>query len=223
MNKKLIRKNNFGRIPSMDKLINYNEVMKLIPEGARVLDLGSGDGYLLEELIKKKNIIGTGVEINQDLAIESMQKGLPIIQGDIDEDLKQFQDKSFDYVILNQTLQSTVKPDYVLKEILRIGKKSIVSFPNFAYWRVRFYLLLKGKMPKSEMLPYEWYNTPNIHLLTINDFHEFCKARNIEILNSIYFTSGLKKSYRSNLIKANKHIANFFSSDAIFVIQEKNK
>ena len=136
---------------------------------------------------------------------------------------KEFQNEAYDYAILNQTLQSTVKPDYVLKEILRIGKKSIVSFPNFAYWRVRFYLLLKGKMPKSEMLPYEWYNTPNIHLLTINDFHEFCKCENIEILNSIYFTSGLKKSYRSNLIKANKHIANFFSSDAIFVIQEKNK
>ena len=197
----------------MDKLINYNEVMKLIPEGARVLDLGSGDGYLLEELIKKKNVIGTGVEINQDLAIESMQKGLPIIQGDIDEDLKQFQDKSFDYVILNQTLQSTKYPEMIIDEMLRVANKCIVSFPNFAYWRVRFYLFFKGKMPKSKQLPYEWYDTPNIHLLTICDFFEFCKKRDIKIEKSVYLT---REKLRSGFFI--KHIANFFSQEVVFVI-----
>ena len=104
--------------------------------------------------------------------------------------------------------------------MLRVGKKTLVSFPNFAHWKVRFYLLLKGKMPKSELLPYEWYNTPNIHLLTISDFFDFCTQHNIKIEKQIYFTNGLEKSKRNGLFRANKNIANFFSSDAIFVISK---
>ena len=165
----------------MGRTLNYKQITKLVEPNSRILDLGSGDGYLFKKLVDEKQVKGVGVEINQEEVIKAMEKGLPIIQGDIDEGLKQFPDKSFDYAILNQTLQSTDKPDYVLEEMLRVSKKAIVSFPNFGYWRVRCYLFFKGKMPKSKALPYEWYNTPNIHLNTIKDFFEFCKKRNIKI------------------------------------------
>ena len=150
--------------------LNYEIVTNIIPEGVRVLDLGCGDGTLFSKLINEKKIKGVGVEINQDEVIKALDKGVSVIQGDIDEGLKQFPDGSFDYAILNQTLQSTEKPDLVVDEMLRVAKKAVVSFPNFAYWKVRFYLFFKGKMPKSKALPYEWYNTPNIHLMTVNDF-----------------------------------------------------
>ena len=144
--------------------LNYEVVTDIIPENSRILDLGSGDGTLFSKLIKEKNVTGVGVEINKDEVIKALDKGVAVIQGDIDEGLKQFPDKSFDYAILNQTLQSTEKPDLVMDEMLRVAKKAVVSFPNFAYWKVRFYLLFKGKMPKSKALPYEWYNLSLIHI-----------------------------------------------------------
>jgi len=193
--------------------LNYSIITDMIEENAKVLDLGCGSGELLKMLIDKKNAKGKGIEINQDSVIASMEKGLSIIQGDIDEGLREFSDKEYDYVILNQTLQSTEKPDYVIEEMLRVGKKVVLSFPNFAYWRVRFYLFLTGKMPKSKVLPFEWYNTPNIHLLTINDFFEFTKKRNIKILESVYLTKA--KVRRGFLMRA---IKNFFSEEVIFVI-----
>ena len=147
--------------------------------------------------------------------LEALQKGLNIVQGDLDKGLEEFQDKSFDFAILNQTLQSTKNPEFVIYEMLRVAKKCIVSFPNFAYWKVRFYLFLKGKMPKSKVLPYEWYDTPNVHLLTISDFFEFCKKRNISIEKSVYLT---KRKSRSGFLIRN--IANFFSEEAIFVISK---
>lgn len=196
----------------MGRTLNYKQITKLVEPNSRILDLGSGDGYLFKKLVDEKNVKGVGVEINQEEVIKAMEKGLPIIQGDIDEGLRQFPDKSFDYAILNQTLQSTDKPDYVLEEMLRVSKKAIVSFPNFGYWRVRFYLFFKGKMPKSKALPYEWYNTPNIHLNTIKDFFEFCKIHNITILESIYLA---KKRARKRIIRA---VANLLSEEAIFVI-----
>lgn len=193
--------------------LNYSLITELIEEGSSVLDLGCGDGTLLRNLIDKKKVKGKGIEINQDNVIQSIQKGLSIIQGDIDEGLKDFSDKEWDYVVLNQTLQSTEKPDYVIDEMLRVGKKVVVSFPNFGYWRVRLYLLFNGKMPKSKMLPFEWFDTPNIHLLTINDFFEFCKKRNIKILQSIYTTRA--KKLRCNVKKL---FANIFAEEVIFVI-----
>ncbi len=195
------------------KQLNYEVVTGLIPEGARVLDLGCGDGTLFSKLVREKKITGVGVEINQDEVIKALDKGVSVIQGDIDEGLKQFPDGSFDYAILNQTLQSTEKPDLVVDEMLRVAKKAIVSFPNFAYWKVRFYLFFKGKMPKSKALPYEWYNTPNIHLMTVNDFFEFCKNRDIKILKSVYLT---KNKARSGILV--RAIANFFSEEVVFVI-----
>ncbi len=193
--------------------LNYEVVTDIIPENSRILDLGSGDGTLFSKLIKEKNVTGVGVEINKDEVIKALDKGVAVIQGDIDEGLKQFPDKSFDYAILNQTLQSTEKPDLVMDEMLRVAKKAVVSFPNFAYWKVRFYLLFKGKMPKSKALPYEWYNTPNIHLMTVNDFFEFCKKRNIKILKSVYLTHSKARS--GILIRTN---TNFFSEEVIFVV-----
>lgn len=193
--------------------LNYAVITELIEKNSKVLDLGCGDGTLLKMLTTKKSVKGVGVEINQDEVIKAIEKGLSIIQGDIDEGLRQFLDKSYDYVVLNQTLQSTEKPDYVIEEMLRVGKKVIVSFPNFAYWKVRFYLLFKGKMPKSKSLPYEWHDTPNIHLLTVNDFFEFCKKRNIKILSSIYLTK--QKARRNILIRT---ITNLLSEEVIFVI-----
>ncbi|MBR5303819.1 MAG: methionine biosynthesis protein MetW [Candidatus Gastranaerophilales bacterium] len=195
--------------------LNYKVVCDLIEKNSRVLDLGCGQGELLELLKTEKQVKGFGVEINQDSLLEALVKGLSVIQGDIDKGLDEFQDNMYDYAILNQTLQSTKYPEMIIDEMLRVAKKGIVSFPNFAYWRVRFYLFFKGRMPKSEQLPYEWYDTPNIHLLTIGDFFEFCKKRNIKIEKSVYLTRN--KSRSGFLIR---HIANFFSQEVVFVISK---
>ena len=154
--------------------LNYKKIIDIVKPNSSILDLGTGEGTLLKLLIDEKKCTGLGIEINQTAVIKSLEKGLSIIQGNLDEGLSMFEDKQFDYAILNQTLQSVQKPDFVIREMLRVAKKVIISFPNFAYYKVRFYLFFKGKMPKSKMLPYEWYNTPNIHLLTVEDFFEFC-------------------------------------------------
>ena len=193
--------------------LNYKVVCNLVEKNSNILDLGCANGELLEILKKEKNTKGLGVEINQDCVINALEKGLSVVQGDLDLGLSEFQDSSFDYAILNQTLQSTKNPEFVIYEMLRVAKKCIVSFPNFAYWKVRFYLFFKGKMPKSKMLPYEWYDTPNVHLLTIADFFEFCKKRNIKIENSVYLTRS--KTRKGFLMK---NIANFFCQEAVFVI-----
>ncbi len=194
---------------------NYDLIANLVETGSSVLDLGCGDGTLLRKLIDEKNVKGKGIEINQDNVIKSIHKGLSVIQGNIDEGLADFSDGEVDYVVLNQTLQSAQKPDYVINEMLRVGKYGIVSFPNFAYWRIRMYLLLKGKMPKSKMLPFEWYDTPNIHLLTVKDFFDYCEQRNIKITKSILTRRG--KVIRSNLKKV---FADIFAEEVIFVIQK---
>ena len=195
--------------------LNYKVVCDLVEKNSKVLDLGCGNGELLELLKKEKQIKGFGVEINQESLLEALVKGLSVIQGDIDKGLDEFKNNTYDYAILNQTLQSTKYPEMIIDEMLRVANKCIVSFPNFAYWRVRFYLFFKGKMPKSKQLPYEWYDTPNIHLLTISDFFEFCKKRNIKIEKSVYLTRN--KSRSGFLIK---NIANFFSEEVVFVISK---
>ena len=204
---------NYGETKGLH--LNYSIIAKMIEKNSKILDLGCGDGTLLK-MLKERGIKGNGIEINQKQVIQCLEKGLSVIQGDIDEGLREFSDKEYDYVILNQTLQSTEKPDYVIEEMLRVGKKVVVSFPNFAYWRVRFYLFFKGQMPKSKMLPFEWYNTPNIHLLTVNDFFEFCKKRDIKILESVYMT---KAKVRKGILM--RTIKNFFSEEVIFVISRR--
>lgn len=201
--------------PKLRLRLGYSIITDMIENGAKVLDLGCGNGNLLVKLIEEKKVNGIGIEINQNAAINAMEKGLSVIQGDIDEGLKGFQDNDYDWVILNQTLQSTEKPDFVIDEMLRVGKKAVVSFPNFAYWKVRFYLFFTGHMPKSKLLPFEWYNTPNIHLLTVNDFYEFCKKRDIKILKYIFMTNA---NVKNNFIT--KLFSNFFAEEVIFVISK---
>lgn len=193
--------------------VNYKSIVELVEENSKVLDLGSGDGSLLKMLKDIKNVSGKGIEINQNCVIESIQKGVSTIQGDIDEGLMQFSDKEYDYVILNSTLQSTEKPHFVIKEMLRVGKKVVVSFPNFGYWKVRFYLMFKGKMPISKRLPFKWYDTPNIHLLTINDFFEYAKQNDIKILKAMYFNNG--KQRKGIFVR---RISSLFAEEAIFVL-----
>ena len=195
--------------------LNYAIITENIEPGARVLDLGCGSGELLKMLVEKKHCTGSGIDINQQNVIKSIQKGLSVIQGDIDEGLREFSDNEYDYVILNQTLQSAEKPDFVIEEMLRAGKKAIVSFPNFGYWRVRFYLFFKGRMPKSKMLPFNWYDTPNIHLLTVRDFFDFCKERNIKITKSIYIKRG--KISKNPLTS---FLTNLLCEEAVFVIEK---
>ena len=194
--------------------VNYSVLTEFIEKGSRVLDLGCGEGGLLKMLIDKKHCSGSGIEIDQNNVISSIQKGLSVVQGDIDEGLKEFMDNEYDYVILNQTLQSTEKPDYVIEEMLRVGKKCVVSFPNFGYWRVRFYLFFKGRMPKSRMLPFCWYDTPNIHLLTVEDFFDFCKQRNINIKKQVYIKRGkISKNPFTGFL------TNLLCEEAVFVIE----
>lgn len=204
---------NYGK--SKGLRLNYSIITNIIDDGAKVLDLGCGDGTLLAMLIKEKGVNGLGIEIDQNAVISSLEKGLSIIQGDIDEGLKGFGDNEYDWVILNQTLQSTEKPDYVIQEMLRVGKRAVVSFPNFAYWKIRFYLFFTGHMPKSKILPFEWYDTPNIHLLTINDFYHFCKEHDIKILKSVYMT---KANVKTNFLT--RMFSNFFTEEVIFVISK---
>ncbi len=199
---------------SMGLHVNYEIICDHIEPEAKVLDLGCGSGELLKLLRDRKNACCRGVEINEDNVIKCIEKGLSVFQGDIDEGLKDYQDKSFDYVVLNQTLQCVHKPDYAIHEMLRVGNKVVISFPNFGYWRVRFYLFFNGKMPKSNILPFEWYNTPNIHLLTIRDFKEFCRARQINILEEIYMN---KAKVKNDFI--HRSMPNFYAEEAIFIVQ----
>lgn len=191
--------------------LNYSIITNMIEKGSDVLDLGCGDGTLLK-MLKNKGINARGIDINQDNIVKCLEKGLSVFQGDIDEGLHEYPDKSYDYVVLNQTLQSTEKPDYVMEEMLRVGKKIVVSFPNFAYWRVRFYLMFHGKMPKSNILPFEWYDTPNIHLLTIRDFYDFARKHGFTIEEKICMR---KAKVRSSFI--HKMFDNLFTEEVIFL------
>jgi len=190
-------------------------ISDLIKPESKVLDLGCGDGTLLNFLKKEKKINPYGVEISEKELERCIGKGLPVYHGDIDEGLIDYKKNSFDYVILSQTLQVTKKPYKVLKEMLRIGKRCIVSFPNFGYGAIRFYLLFKGKMPRVEYLPYNWYDSPNIHHLTIKDFYDFCEQNNISIIEKI-FLSFSKKKY--SYIKI---WPNLFAQYGIFLITKE--
>lgn len=192
--------------------LNYSIIADMIQKNASVLDLGCGYGTLME-MLDSKGVKVCGVEINQEKVIKTIEKGLSVIQGNIDEGLSEYPGKFYDYVILNQTLQSTYKPELVINEMLRVGEKVLVSFPNFGYWKIRFYLFFKGKMPKSSILPFEWYDTPNIHLLTVDDFFEFARKRNIKIEETIYMTKAKKTNKYLSVV-----FPNFFAEEVIFVI-----
>ena len=160
-------------------------ISNLVPADSSVLDLGCGSGELLYDLINRKNVRGQGIELDSDHVFECVARGVPVIHQDLDEGLKEYADCSFDYVILSQTLQQVQRPDLTLIEMLRVGRYGIVGLLNFGHWKVRNYLLIHGRMPKSRTLPYEWYNTPNIHLSTIRDFQLYCTQHQVKILKQI--------------------------------------
>ena len=192
----------------------YEEIVKLIDEKTRVLDLGCGNGDLLKMLMDRKDVYGLGIDISTNEILECIKRGVSVIQEDIDENLEKIKDNSYDYVILSETLQAVKRPDYVLKQMVRIGNRGIVSFPNFAHIKNRLEIFINGRMPKSKVLPFEWYNTPNIHLLTVKDFRCFCKDNDISILNEIFFTSeGSKRRFFGGL-------ENLLAEEAVFVIKK---
>lgn len=150
-------------------------IAEWVTPGSRVLDLGCGSGELLAYLKKQKQVRGSGIESSEAQVAECIEKGLQVLQGDINEEIRDYPDQSFDYVILSQTLQQVYQPQELLRELLRVGKQVIVSFPNFSHWSIRLQLLVNGYAPKNRQLPYDWYDTPNIRVITLADFRHFAQ------------------------------------------------
>ena len=189
-------------------------ISELIKNNEKVLDVGCGDGHLLQFLSKKKNAECRGIEIKQTGVNNCVRKGLSVIQGDANYDLLDYPDKTFSTVILSQTIQAMIFPEKVIENLIRIGTRAIISFPNFGYWRIRRDFLIKGKMPKNKILPYQWYDTPNIHLCSFRDFKDFCLINKITIEDYILLNeSGLR--IQKTLFP------NFFSSQVIFCVSKK--
>ena len=194
----------------------FQVIAELIEKEKKVLDVGCGDGTLMEFLKNNKKTNIRGLEISKSKVQECIAKGLTVIEGNAEKDLAQFPDKSFDYVVLSQTLQAFLNPELVINELLRVGKKAIVTIPNFGYWRIRLHLLLKGTMPITKTLPDEWYNTPNIHMCSIKDFFHFVKSREIKIFKSL----AINNQNASIINDSNLTIKNFFADLGIFLIEK---
>jgi methionine biosynthesis protein MetW len=199
-----------GKRPTKLRL-DYELIESLVPEGAKVLDLGCGDGQLLADLIEYRGCEGRGVEIDDEAVLECVNRGVAVYQGDMLEGMGFYRDQQFDVVILSQTLQQTMDPPKVIHEMLRVGKRAIISFPNFGHWWVRLQLLLGGRMPHNRLLPYHWYNTPNVHFCTIKDFREFCDRQNLLRVAEIFLSGGSRRISR--------FLANWRASIAIFQIE----
>ena len=192
----------------------FKIIADLLPKNSRVLDVGCGDGTLMEFLSKEKKIDVRGLELEEENVKICIKKGLSVIEGNAETELGQFPDKSFDYVVLSQTLQAFYNPESVLDHLLRIGKASVISIPNFGYWKVRTNLLFFGKMPITKSLPNKWYNTPNLHMCTIKDFYDFCKSKKIKLEKIL----GISKNKISKINLANLEYRNLFSEVGIFLI-----
>jgi methionine biosynthesis protein MetW len=192
----------------------FKIIANLLPNNSRVLDVGCGDGTLMEALINQKNIDARGMELDQNNVKKCISKGLSVIEGNAETELGQFPEKSFDFVILSQTLQAFYQPENVLDQLLRIGKNVIISIPNFGYWKVRASLLFFGRMPITKSLPNTWYNTPNLHMCTIKDLYEFCKTKKIKIDRII----GVNDNKISSINRINLEMKNLLCEVGIFSI-----
>jgi len=194
----------------------FKIIADLVEKNARVLDVGCGDGILMEFLKNNKKIDIRGIEISKKNVQTCIGKGLIVIEGDAEKDLIQFPNSSFDFVILSQTLQAFLNPEAVINELLRVGKKAIVTVPNFGFWKVRLHLLIKGTMPITKNLPDEWHNTPNIHMCTIKDFFNFCNDRQIKLYKSL----ALHNEETSPINNINLNVKNLSAELGIFLIEK---
>ena len=194
----------------------FKVISDLIEDNKKVLDVGCADGTLMQFLKKHKNINVRGLEISKEKVQECIAKGLTVIEGNAEKDLKQFPDKSFDYVVLSQTLQAFLSPEIVLDELLRVGKKAIVTIPNFGNWQVRLHLLFKGTMPITKSLPEQWHSTPNLHMCTIKDFVNFIKSKEIKMIKTL----ALNNNNVSNISNNNLGTKNLFADLGIFLIEK---
>ena len=194
----------------------FEIISQLIEKNTRVLDVGCGDGTLMKYLKDNKNIDSRGLEISKTKVQKCISKGLSIIEGNAEEDLKQFPNLSFDYVVLSQTLQAFYNPEKVINDLLRVANNAIVTIPNFGYWKVRLHLLFRGTMPITKNLPDEWYNTPNLHMCTIKDFFNFCSKKKIELYKSI----ALNGEKTSTINENNLYLKNLYSELGIFLIKK---
>jgi len=191
--------------------LDYELIESMIPDGAKVLDLGCGDGQLLADLIDQKGCTGRGIEMDEALVTECVKRGVAVYQGDMLEGLSFYKDGHFDVVILSQTLQQTLRPPEVIREMLRVGRRAIISFPNFGHWSVRIQLLWTGRMPRTHALPHHWYNTPNVHLCTVKDFEEFCEREKLSRVDELFLTAGYRR--------IGGWLANLRAGTAIFQIE----
>ncbi len=185
---------------SLDKF-EYKIIASLIDPGTSVLDLGCGEGELLTLLKREKNVSkAQGIEIDEKAIYKCVARGLSVFHGDIDSGLAEYEDNSFDYVILNQSFQQVKRPDFVVGEALRVGREAIVGFPNFAYIQARYQLAIRGYAPITRSLPYEWHDTPNLHFLSIADFINYCKKRDIKIKKAFYLRNNIRVRFFPNLL-----------------------
>jgi methionine biosynthesis protein MetW len=196
--------------------LEFKIITDLVEKNTRVLDVGCGDGTLMDFLKNNKKIDVRGIEISKNNVQKCVGKGLTVIEGDAEKDLIQFPDRSFDFVILSQTLQAFLNPEIVINELLRVGKKAIVTIPNFGFWKVRLQLLIKGTMPITKTLPDEWHNTPNLHMCSIKDFFNFCNNRKIKLDKSL----ALHNEKTSSISNINLNIKNLSAELGVFLIEK---
>ena len=195
----------------------FQIISDLIKSNTRVLDVGCGDGTLMKYLKDNKNVDTRGLEISKNKVQICVSKGLTVIEGNAEKDLKQFPNSSFNYAILSQTLQAFYNPEKVIDDLLNVAEKAIVTIPNFGFWKVRLDLLVKGTMPVTKNLPDEWYNTPNLHMCTLKDFFNFCSKKKIKLYKSI----ALHEKKTSEISNFNLNLKNFSSELGIFLIEKK--